>query len=101
MSGAQAAAQDWRRTTSCGGQRDRDCPVHPTGPHWDSGWVRPEHLLAWLEGLLPENGMARATEIRAGTLLEEHTEMPGPTTPADVMWGIPGLEYPGAVECTS
>lgn len=64
------------------------------------GWQPPldmARLANWLDHLLPENGQRQALAQTATAALERHGIRREAASAADVLWGNPGLECPGAV----
>ena len=64
------------------------------------GWQPPLamfRLANWLDHLLPENGMRLALARAADAALRKHGIRREAAGAADVLWGNPGLECPGAV----
>ena len=54
-------------------------------------------LSNWLEHALPENGLLGEARGRAADELMRQGVRRDPSGPADILWGNPGLDCPGAV----
>ena len=64
------------------------------------GWQPPldmVRLANWLDHLLPENGQRQPLAQTANAALERHGIRREALGAADILWGSPGLECPGAV----
>ena len=74
------------------------------GDRMSSGWNPPIDMFRlsnWLEHALPENGLLGEARGRAADELMRQGVRRDPSGPADILWGNPGLDCPGAVRFVS